>query len=85
MLRLDLEHRGNGRSVAADEWRDAMARYTLNKALRRVRATVESVVCDVHQRSAILRCEAPSGTDDVNFTYSFCCRALRAKLERLIA
>ena len=82
MLRFDLEHRAKSESVAADEWYDAMARYALNKALKRVRATVESVVCDVHERSAILRCEVPCGTGDVNFTYSFCCEALRAKLER---
>jgi hypothetical protein len=84
MLRLGLEHHANGGSVAADEWRDAMARYALNKALKRVRATVDWVVCDVHERSAILRCEVPSGTDDVNFSYSFCCEALRVKLERLL-
>jgi hypothetical protein len=83
MLRSDLEHRVNGGSTTADEWRDAMARDTLNKALKRVRATVESVVCDMHQRSAILRCEVPSGTDDLSFSYSFCCGALRVKLQQL--
>jgi len=84
MLRFDLGYRVNSQPVSAAEWQDAMARDVLDKALRRVRATAELLRCDEHLPSAILRCETPPGTDDLNFTYSFCCEAMKAKVERLM-
>jgi hypothetical protein len=81
MFRLDLEYRVNRRPISAEAWRDAMAHHALEKALKKARTTVESIRCDEHHRAAILRTVVPAGSDDVNFTYSFCCEALKAKLD----
>jgi hypothetical protein len=84
MFKVNMEYRVGGRRVSPDQWAGAMADEARDVIRKKVRHAVESLRCDEHHESPSVQTQRSAGKDAEAFTYSYCCEALKAKVEKLL-